>query len=124
MIQIVLFVAVIATATALDIYFNKNNVEFAEIETESTENTKEQNSILLISQTTNTGVKTLEQKYSSRKFQIKSHDKFVRKNYQLRNFQILKAEVQTQTTPLINSYHYLAFKNFFFTDPDDDLLKS
>lgn len=122
--QILLFVAIIGIASALDIYFNKNHVEFAEIETESTDNNQEKNSILLISQSFNSGVKTTEQKFSSRKIQIKSHTRFVQKNYQLRNYQVLKAEVETQTAPLINSYHYLAYKNYFFTNPDDDISHS
>jgi hypothetical protein len=112
--------AVIGVATLFDIYFDTNHVEFVEIETSSSEEGQEQNTLLLISQSTNPGVKTLEQKKTDRKVQVKSHDKLIQKNYQLRNYQVLKAELQTQTAPLINSYHYLAYKNYFFSDPDGD----
>lgn len=122
--QLSLFVAVIGMATLFDIYFDKNSVEFKEIEASSSKNNENQNSILLISQSPNLGVKTLEQKIFVRKFQINSQDRFIQKYYQLRNYQVLKAEVQKQTAPLINSYHYLAYKNYFFTDPDDDPIAS
>lgn len=122
--QLALFMAVIGMATLFDIYSDKNSVEFKEIEASSSENNENQNSILLISQSPNLGVKTLEQKILVRKFQINSQDRFIQKYYQLRNYQVLKAELQKQTAPLINSYHYLAYKNYFFTDPDDDPIAS
>ncbi|HSH20160.1 MAG TPA: hypothetical protein VLA03_06890 [Draconibacterium sp.] len=123
-LQLVLFAAVIGMATLFDIYFDKNEAEFEEIEASSSDHNQEQKSILLISQSPNFSVKTLEDKILVRKFQIKSQDRFVQKYYQLRNYQVLKAEVQKQTAPLINSYHYLAYKNYFFSDPDDNPLNS
>ena len=122
--QLALFAVVIGIATLFDIYFDNKHVEIEEIEANSTEDEKEQDSILLISQSTNLGAKTSVNKTVVRKIQLKSHDKFIQKYYQLRNYQVLKAEVQTQTTPLINNYHYLAFKNYFYSIPDDVPLKS
>ena len=116
--------AVIGLASLFDIYFENDKVEIVEIEAGSSESEKEKDSILLISQSTNFGAKTSENKTWVRKLQVKSHDKFIQKYYQIRNYQVLKAEVQTQTTPLINSYHYLAFKNYFYSIPDDIPLNS
>lgn len=121
-LKLALFVGVIGIASLFDIYFDKNPEELKEIQSESKENSKEQNTVYLISQTNSIGAKTSVQKTLTRKLQPKSHDKFIQKYHQLRNYQVLKAEVQTQTTPLIYSYHYLAFKNYFFTNPDDDPL--
>jgi len=118
-LQLALFAAVIGMATLFDIYFDKNELESAEIESSQSKEEKGPDTILLISQTSNFGAKTFEQKIFVRKVQIKSHDKFMQKYYQLRNYQVLKAEVQTQTAPLINAYHYLAFKNYFYSIPDD-----
>jgi hypothetical protein len=118
-VKLAVFVAVIGLATLFDIYFDKNELESAEIESSQSKDEKGPDTILLISQTANFGAKTFEQKTFTRKVYIKSHDKFLQKYYQLRNFQVLKAEVQTQTTPLINTYHYLAFKNYFYSIPDD-----
>lgn len=118
-LRLALFVAVIGLASLFDIYFDDNEVKTEETETGSANDEKKQEKIVLISQATNFDLKTPVQKSVVRKLQVKSHDKFIQKYYQLRNYQVLKAEVQTQTTPLINIYHYLAFKNYFFSIPDD-----
>lgn len=123
-LRLALFAAVIGVAALFDFYFDNNRVEISEIETSSPEDEKDQGSVLLINQTINSGAKYSAGKTVVRKPQLKSHDKFVQKYYQLRNYQVLKAEVQTQTTPLINTYHYLAFKNYFYSVPDDDPLNS
>lgn len=122
--QLALFVAVIGIAALFDIYFENDRIEIKETEAGSSEGEKEQDSILLIGQSTNFGAKTSENKTLVRKLHVKSHDKFIQKYYQIRNYQVLKAEVQTQTTPLINSYHYLAFQNYFYSLPDDVPLNS
>ena len=124
MLRLALFAAVIGIAALFDIYFDNNRVELNEFETSSPEDEKEQGSILLINQTINSGAKVSAGKTVVRNPQLKSHDKLVQKYYQLRNYQVLKAESQTQTTPLINSYHYLVFKNYFYSVPEDDPLNS
>jgi hypothetical protein len=123
-LKLALFAAVIGIAALFDFYFDNKQVDVNEIAASTPENEKEQGSILLISQTINSGAKASASKTVVRKPQLKSHDKYFQMYYQLRNFQVLKAEVQTQTTPLINTYHYLAFKNYFYSIPDDDPLNS
>ena len=122
--RLALFVAVIGMASLFDIYFDDNKVKPEETETGSAKEEKRQERIVLISQITNFDLKTQVQKPVVRKLQVKAHDKFIQKYYQLRNYQVLKAEVQKQTTPLINTYHYLSFKNYFFSVPDDIPLNS
>ena len=117
--RLALFVAVIGVASLFDIYFNDTKIKPGETETGSAKEERKQEKIVLISQSTNLDFKTQVQKTVVRKFQLKSHDKYIQKYYQLRNYQVLKAEVQNQTAPLINSYHYLAFKNYFYSVPDD-----
>ena len=123
-LKLALFVAVIGLATLFDHFFDKNTAEAKEIQASSSKQNQEHKSIFLISQVANVGAKTLAEKTAPRKFQLKSQDKFVQKYYQLRNYQVLKAEVQKQTTPLISTYHYLAFKNYFYSVPDDFPLNS
>ena len=118
-LQLTIFVVVIGLATCFDIYYKDKKVNVTSTETNSPDNSNDQNAVHLISQSMDLGVKTYAQKIVVRKVQIKSQDKYIRKYYQLRNYQVLKAEVQKQTAPLINSYHYLAYKNYFFTNPDD-----
>lgn len=117
--RLALFVAVIGMASLFDIYFDESKVKPEETETSQTNDEKKQEKIVLISQSANFDLKTQVQKTTVRKLQVKLHDKLLQKFYQLRSYQVLKAEVQTQTTPIINTYHYLAFKNYFFSVPDD-----
>ena len=124
LMRLALFVAVIGMASLFDIYFEDSKVKPKETETGASNDEKKQEKIVLISQSANFDVKTQIQKTVVRKLQVKLHDKFIQKYYQLRNYQVLKAEVQTQTTPLINTYHYLSFKNYFFSVPDDIPLHS
>jgi hypothetical protein len=119
-----LFIAVIGVATLFDVFFESNPDRLEEMQTASTENWGEQGKMYFVSQTNSIGAKTSTQKNAARKFQVNSHDKLIQKYHHLRNYQVLKAEVQSQTTPLISSYHYLAFKNYFFTNPDDEPLVS
>ena len=118
--RLAIFVAVIGVATLFDVYFENNSETLKEIEAESTNNTNSQSKIYFVSQTNSFDLKASAEKDAGRKTPFKSHDKFIRKYHQLRNFQVLKAEVKTQTTPLILAYHYLAFRNYFFTHPDDE----
>jgi len=117
--RLALFVAVIGMASVFDIYFDNNQANPEESEAGSAKSERKQEKIVLISQSVNLDLKTPVQKPVIRKLQVKSHNKLNQKYYQLRNYQVLKAEVQTQTTPLINTYHYLAFKNYFYSIPDD-----
>ena len=120
LLRLALFVAVIGVASMFDVYFENNPEKLKEMQAESDDTTGEQNRMYFVSQDNSLGAKTSGQKDTGRKLQVKSHDKFIQKYHQQRNYQVLKAEVQTQTTPLILTYHYLVFKNYFFTDPDDD----
>lgn len=106
-------------ASLFDIYFDDTRIKPEETQTGSAKEERKQEKIVLISQSTNLDLRTQVQKTVVRKFQLKSHDKYIQKYYQLRNYQVLRAEVQNQTAPLINSYHYLAFKNYFYSVPDD-----
>jgi hypothetical protein len=124
LLRLALFLAVIGVATLFDVYFENNPEQLGKMQAESADNTAEQGKMYFVSQTNTISAKTSTQKNTGRKLQVKSHDKYVQKYHQLRNNQVLKAEVQTQTTPLILSYHYLVFKNYFFTVPDDEPLIS
>ncbi len=120
LLRLTFFVAIVGVATLFDVYFENNPEKLKVIQTETSDNTGEQSIMYFVNQTNTFDVKTSSQKNTGRKMLVKSHDKFIQKYHQLRNFQVLKAEVQTQTSPLILSYHYLVFKNYFFSAPDDE----
>ena len=115
------FAALICTALLFDVYVEKNSVEISKIETEQEESKNNTNTVYLIAQSNSVSVKSSLPKTQVRKIQLKSHDKLIQKHHQLRNFQVFKAEVDTQTTPLITSYHYLIFQRHFFGLPDEEV---
>lgn len=118
-LNIAIFAAVIAVAAVFDIYFENRGVQVAGIGNSSNTTENEKGSVQLFSQTVDFGVKIQVLKSVQRKIQLKTHDKFLQQFHQLRNYQVLKAEVQTQTAPQIFSYKYLSFLNFIFASPDD-----
>ena len=117
-----MFLAVIATAVLFDVYFDDNPAELENIQAGSEKHNTRSDGVYLIAQTGSSSVKTSVQKSSRRTSQVQSHDKLLRKYHQIRNYEVLKAEVQIQTAPIIQSYHYLIFQNYFFSQPDEDPL--
>lgn len=124
LLRLALFVAVIGVASMLDVYFENNPEKLEDISAESADNLGGLNKMYFVSQVNTINAKTSFQKNTGKKLLVKSHDKYVQKYHHLKKYQVLKAEVQTQTSPLILTYHYLVFKNYFFTNPDDEPLIS
>ncbi len=118
-LNIAIFAAVIAAAAVFDIYFENRGVQVAGIENGTGDNENEKGAIQLFSQNIDFGVKIQVFKTVQRKIQLKVHDKFLQLFHQLRNYQVLKAEVQTQTAPQILSFDYLSFQNYTYFSPDD-----
>lgn len=118
-IRLAVFAGLIAVAALLDVYFETSGVQLAGVEKSADSNTNEKGSVQLYSQTVDLGGKIQVLKVVQRKIQPKSHDKLLQQFHQHRNYQVLKAEVQAQTAPLILTYHYLAFRNYVYISPDD-----
>ncbi len=118
-----LFGAIIGVAFLFDSYLDKNPAELDTIQAESGEQqSHEPGDVYLIAQSSTITLKTAGEKSFQRKLQVHLHDKFLQKYHQIRNYQILKAEHSTQTAPIIQSYHYLVFQNYFYTQPGEDSL--
>jgi hypothetical protein len=113
-------IAIVGAAVLLDVYFENDPDELKNIQAESQSESTEQGGVYIIAQSSSISVKTSGEKYSCRKMKVQLHDRFLRKYHQLRNNQVLQAEQSTQTAPIIQSYHYLVFQHFFFTQPDED----
>lgn len=118
-LQLALFLGVIAVATALDIYFDENSVEFESAENETKKTADEPGKIYLFSQSNTSAAKTSVQKNQNRRF-CEKHTRFLQRYHESKNFRILKSELKKPKTPLFLAYHYLLFRNYYFTVPDDD----
>ena len=119
-IRLVLFATVLGFASLLDTYLEKNPVQIDQPDTKSNHSAEEHGTIYLFTQATYSfNAKTSVQKTPSRKLFEQSHDKFLQKYHQRRDYQVLKADALTHKVPLFLSYHYLVFRNYFYTVPDD-----
>ena len=122
LVRLAMVLVLVSAAVLFDVYVDDNPVEFEKIQTESKEHSTDQSSLCFIAQTSSLSIKTAGEKAVDRKFKVQLHDKYLRKYHQLRNNQVLQAEHSTQTAPIIQSYHYLVFQHYFFTQPDEDSL--
>lgn len=105
----------------IDTYLDKNPADFKSMDSGTKTHSPEQGEMFVLAQSGTFSLKTAVQKISERKVQVESHNKFLRFYHSARNFQVFKAEVIHQTTPLISNYHYLVFLNHLFS-PDEDPL--
>lgn len=119
-----MFMAIIAAALVLDTYFGNNPEEVKKIQAESKEQSKELGAVYLITQTSSNTIKTFEDRVYSKHTKPQLHDKFLRNYHSIRNYQVFKAEVVKQTTPLISSCHYLVFQSHVFSPEEDSAVLS
>lgn len=122
LLRLAIFTGLIAVAVLYDVYFEKDSFDIQQTETNQKEKQKTPVNIYLITQSNPLNSKSSPQKIQTRRTPFDSNEKLIQKYHQLRNYQVLKAEVETGTVPLISLYAYLVFQQHFFTNPDDDSL--
>jgi hypothetical protein len=106
------------------VYFEKDSFAVNQTETNQEDNKNTPANIYFFAQSNPLNAKSSSQKIQTRKIQFDSNKKFIQKYHQLRNYQVLKAEDETGTAPIISLYSFLVFQQHFFTNPDDDSLIS
>ena len=119
--RLALFAGVIGAAISFDVYFDAIPLEPENAEHESQPPPDEPGAIYLINQAGPASAKISVQKTGNRKFSEHLHDKFLREYHEAKNFCMLKAEEKNPKIPLFLSYHFLIFRNYHFTIPDDDI---
>jgi len=121
LIRLAFFAALIGTAIWVDAYLKKNPTKLDDIQADADNHSANQGEVYVLAQANPLSVKTVVQKTPTRNQHSEAHNKFLRQYYSVRNYQVLKAEVVQQTSPLITSYHYLVFQNHSLS-PDEDPL--
>jgi hypothetical protein len=121
LVRLAIFVALIGAAVTLDAYFEKNPANIDNIQAGDNNQNSGQGEVYVLAQTSSTTVKTSVEKPAPKYQRLAVHDKLLRKHYSIRNYQVLKAEVLQQTTPLINSYHYLVYQTHSLSSDEDPL---
>jgi len=117
-LKLAVFAALIGVAFVLDGYFKNNPVKIAEENSQQGHNA-EQPGVYFFAQSTTINVKTTVQNTPDRKFFQQSHDKLLQKYHQLRNYQVLKTDAREEKEPLRLSHHFLVFRSYFYSFPDD-----
>ncbi len=119
-IKLAIFAALIGLAVFLDNYFERNPVAVDEIASTPGQTADEHGTIYLFSQNSSTTVKSSDQRTPDRKIFQHSHNKLLQKYHQIRSYQVMKKEAKIQKTPFILTCHFLLFRSYHFTLPDDD----
>ncbi|MCK3683831.1 hypothetical protein [Maribellus sp. YY47] len=121
LIRLAFFAALIGAAVLMDAYLEKNPAQLDDIQASSDSHSTNQGEVYVLAQANPISAKTFVQKTPTRKQHSEAHDKFLRQFYSVRNYQVLKAEVVQQTSPLIAAYHYLIYQSHSLS-PDEDPL--
>lgn len=119
-IRLAVFTALIVAAVLFDHYFENHPVELNQVETGTSRQSAGHSFIYLFNSSNSFSAKTPVFRNYSRKLFVQTHNKLIQKFHQLRNYQVLKADMEKPQTPLIFSYHHLTFRHYYFTFPDDD----
>jgi len=121
-VKLSVFLILGVAAVLVDNYLDNNPTEFKNIEANAGAPASTSGEIIVLAQSSSLSVKTLAQKVPERNLFAGAHDKFLRNYHSVRDFQVLKAEVIHQTTPLITTYHYLVFQDHLFSPDNEDPL--
>lgn len=119
LLRLSLLLALIASAAVFDMYLSANQKLTEKIRkipvSDETENTK----TFVCTQIPTYNLKTLGSEFSVR-FQFAcTQDKFLLKYYNLRTFQLMKAETANCYFSSVKSFHSLPFNRVLYASPDD-----
>lgn len=114
-----LFLAIAGVTALFDIYFEKNPVNLGQAGATANQPAGGQAALYFYSPANSLNTASLVQKAPIRFIHNRVHDKFLQKHHQLRNFHILKAEPGRQKIPLVLSYHFIVFRDYYAPSPDD-----
>ena len=121
LLRLAVFLVLVGAAFVLDTCFEKNPAGFDPVQAETGKHNPEPGEVFILAQNNLLTAKSSVQKIPTKKLHVETHTKFLRKYYSTRNYQVLKAEVITQTTPLIASYHFLIYQTYFYSPGEDPL---
>ena len=114
------FAALLGFAFILDNYLEKESVEIAGKSAQKGHDAEVPGVVYFFAQgNTTLSAKISMQKTSVRKFFQQSHDKYIQKYHQLRDYQMLKCEAENSKDPLTLITHFLRFRNCFYSLSDD-----
>ena len=118
-LRLSLLLALVAAAAVFDMYHSANQKLTEKINKIPASDETETNKTFFCTQITSSNLKTLGSEFSVRFRFACTQDKFLLKYYNLRTFQLMKAEAVHSSFPVICSFHSLPFNRVLYASPDD-----
>jgi len=118
-IRICLLLALAGGATVFDMYHAANQKLASKIHKIPVSDEADTNKIFFCNQVPSYNLKTSTTELSVRFRFAFTQDKFLIQYYNLRTFQLMKAEANHSSFPSICSFHSLPFNRVLYSSPDD-----
>jgi hypothetical protein len=119
LMRLCLLLAMVGAAAVFDMYHESGQKLAEKIRKIPAPDETENQKIYICSQTPGYNLKTSATEFSVRFRFACTQDKFLLKYYNLRTFQITKAEALHSSFPAICSFHSLPFARVLYPSPDD-----
>jgi hypothetical protein len=114
-----MLIALLSSAALFDMYHATNQKSTAS-QTKSPEQDQQDGlKMFVCNQINSYNLKTSANEFSIRFKLAYTQDKFLLKHYNLRTFQMMKAETVHTSFPVLCSFHSLAFNRVIYFSPDD-----
>lgn len=118
-IRFCLLLAMVASAAVFDMHHQVDPKQNGNTRKSPVSSETEANKVFVCNQVTSFNLKTLGTDFSVRLRFACTHDKFLLKYYNLRTFQMMKAETSHSSFPTVCSFHSLPFNRVLYPNPDD-----
>ena len=122
--RLCLLLALVGSAAVFDMYHTSNQKIADCVRNIPSPDVPGTNKIFFYNQTSGTSLKTSGTDFSIRFRFAYSQDKFLQKYYNLRTFQLMKAETLLSFFPSVCSSHSLPYNRVLYSSPDDTPLLS
>lgn len=119
-----LMLALVGAAAVFDMYHTANQKIVESIRKNPTQDSADNGKTFYCNQLPTFNLKTSTTELSVRFRFAFTQNKFLQKHYNLRTFQLLKAEALNSCFPIVSSFHALAFNRKIYDSPDDTPLLS
>jgi hypothetical protein len=118
-VRLCLLLALVGAAAVFDMYHTANQKIADDIRKIPVQDNSETNKIFICNQVPTNNLKTSGAEFSIRFRLAFTQDKFLQKYYNLRTFQLMKAETLNSFFPSVCSFHSLPFNRVLYPSPDD-----
>lgn len=119
LVRLSLLLALVAAAALFDMYHSANQKLVEKIRKIPVSDEAETNKAYVCTQIPTFNLKTLGSEFTVRFRFACTQDKFILKYYNLRTFQLMKAEAFVSSFPVTYSFHSLPFNRVLYASPDD-----